>query len=133
VIPTNPGGGTSFGLSQGNDALETGMQLEEAGKWAEAEAEYRRVLRLQPKLDEGWNSLGEVCFKQGKWSEAEKAYRQAVRLQPEESFYHAQLANALLKQGRRDEAVKEAKEAIRLGLGDHEVLDELGLHSEATP
>jgi Tetratricopeptide repeat len=133
VIPNNPGGGSPFGQSEGDDVLATAMQLEEAGKWAEAEAEYRRVLRLHPKLDTGWNSLGEMCFKQGKWSEAENAYRQAVRLQPEEGFYRAQLANALLKQNRRDEAMKEAKEAIRLGVGDHEVLDELGLHTEATP
>ncbi|MDX2004907.1 MAG: tetratricopeptide repeat protein [Meiothermus sp.] len=110
-----------------NDPIATAIRLYEDGKWLQAEAEYLRVLRLRPELDEGWNGLGDTYFKQKKWAEAEKAYRQAVRLRREESFYHAQLASALLKLGRADEARKEAQEAIRLGLQDHEVLDELGL------
>jgi cytochrome c-type biogenesis protein CcmH/NrfG len=108
-------------------ALENATRLYEDGKWAQAEAAYRSVLRLKPRLDEGWNGLGEACFKQGKWSDAEKAYREAVRLKPEEGYYHAQLANALLKRNRRDEAMREALEAVRLGVADHEAFDELGL------
>ena len=114
-----------------DQALNTAIQLYEAENWPQAEAEYRRVLRLHPKLDDGWNGLGDTYIKQSKWGEAEKAYREAVRLKPGESFYHAQLASALLKRNR-DEAMKEALKAICLGLEDHEVFDELGLTVTST-
>jgi tetratricopeptide (TPR) repeat protein len=110
-----------------DDPIATAIQLYEEGQWPQAEAEYRRVLRLKPGLYEGWNGLGDTYSKLGKWAEAEKAYREAVRLLPEESYYHAQLAYALLKQGRQDEARRVAQQAIRLGLENHEVFDELGL------
>jgi tetratricopeptide (TPR) repeat protein len=109
-----------------DQALNTAIQLYEAENWPQAEAEYRRVLRLYPKLDEGWNGLVDTYFKQSKWGDAEKAYLETVRLKPEEAYYHAQLASALLKRNR-DEAMKEALKAICLGLEDHEVFDELGL------
>lgn len=124
--PANPGI-SIIENTLSDDPIATAIQFYEDGNWTQAEAEYRRVLRLRPGLDEGWNGLGDTYFKQNKWAEAEKAYREAVRLRPEESYYRAQLANALLKLGRMDPAKKEAQEAIRLGLMDHEVFDELGI------
>jgi tetratricopeptide (TPR) repeat protein len=114
-------------FSQVHPSLEQATLLSEAGKWSEAEAAFRVALRRHPKLDEGWNGLGDVCFKQNKWRDAAQAYREAMRLRPEHSYYHAQLAGALLKLDRRDEAMREALEAARLGLEDHEVFDELGI------
>jgi len=118
--------------ASGDATLANATRLYEDEKWPQAEAEYRRVLRANPQLDDGWNGLGDVCAKQNKWSEAEKAYREAVRLKPQEGLYHAQLAKALLKQGRRAEALKETQTAVGLGLEDHEILDELELSLSRT-
>jgi tetratricopeptide (TPR) repeat protein len=135
-FPKSPGGDIQItdGGGEIHDAIETdpnfqkGQDYAEEGKWPQAEAAFRAALKNHSSSTEGWSALGDVYFKQQNWAKAEQAHRTAVRLDPNESYLHAQLANDLLKQGRRDEAGTEAKEAIRLGLEDHEVFDELGLH-----
>jgi tetratricopeptide (TPR) repeat protein len=130
TIGENTLGGPTIAYQPRADAqalYDKGSEYYEEQKWAKAEAEYRKALKLDPKFDECWNMLGNALFKQSKWAEAEKAFREASRLNPNESYYHAQLAGALLKLGRRDEAMAAAKKGVALGLEDHEVFDELGL------
>jgi tetratricopeptide (TPR) repeat protein len=112
--------------------FERGLELEQQAKWPQAEAAFRAATKATSRNAEAWRALGDVQFKQGKWQGAETSHRAAVRLRPEEGWYRAQLAADLLKQGRRDEAAEEARAAIRLGVADHEVFDELGLHVNAT-
>lgn len=105
-----------------------GQHYAEAEKWPQAVSAFRAAAKNHPRSTACWDALGDARFKQGQWKEAESAHRTASRLEPEEGYFCAQVAGDLLKQGRREEAKQSALQALRLGLEDHWVFDELGLH-----
>jgi serine/threonine protein kinase/Flp pilus assembly protein TadD len=58
--------------------LALGAALSFQGKLAEAEAEYRALILLQPTLPDAHNRLGVVLKRQGRLGEAEVAFRTAI-------------------------------------------------------
>jgi hypothetical protein len=56
--------------------------LDALGRRVEAEAQYRRVLDLDPTIAVAWLNLGNVLNTRGAWDEATAAYEQAHRLNP---------------------------------------------------
>lgn len=115
---------------QAEQFMDKGTEYTTDGQWAQAEAAYRQVVRLDPTRQRGWLMLGQACEEQNKWPEAATAYRELVKLSPNTGANHGDLAHVLLKQSKRAEAIREAKEAIRLGEIDHPVFEELGIKPE---
>jgi len=58
------------------------VQLQQAGKWAEAEAEYRAVLAARPNHAEAHANLGAVLIRMERYREAIKEYETALKLAP---------------------------------------------------
>ncbi|MBB6250042.1 tetratricopeptide repeat protein [Nitrospirillum iridis] len=59
-----------------------GVEHQNQGRWAEAEAVYRDVARLLPRASAVHWNLGTVCKHLGKWKDALEAFRKAISLDP---------------------------------------------------
>ncbi|MGD0462614.1 MAG: tetratricopeptide repeat-containing glycosyltransferase family protein [Tepidisphaeraceae bacterium] len=94
--------------------LRVGIEHELAGRVAEAEKIYRRLLIEAPQQPDVPNLLGSICAKSDRMEEAEELFRRAVRLNGDFAEYHKNLAAACRRLGKTDEAIAEARRAIEL-------------------
>lgn len=81
-----------------------------SGKPAEAEAQFRRAVEVQPQGADGFRGLAESLEVQKK-SEAVDAYRQYLALRPNDSNAHSRFIHLLTDQGQNDEALAELDRA----------------------
>jgi len=58
------------------------LVLERTGRLAEAEAELRKALKLDPNSATAHNNLGSVLERAGRKDEARRHYERAVQLEP---------------------------------------------------
>ncbi len=94
---------------------DLGLVYERDGKVDLAVREYRKAVRLDPRLARARVNLGNVAAGRGRWGEAEKSYRRALR---DEELPDAlnNLAVALVRQSKGlDEAERLALRAVTLG------------------
>ncbi len=61
------------------------------GRWAEAEAEFRKVIELAPVDDYAHYALGRCLEKQGRETEANGHYKLASSLRPGSAHYKARI------------------------------------------
>ena len=102
-------------------------RLDDAGKVAEAEAEYREAARLDPGNADYRYALAGRLDDAGKVAEAEAEYREAARLDPGNADYRYALAGRLDDAGKVAEAEAEYREAARLDPGNADYRYALGL------
>jgi tetratricopeptide (TPR) repeat protein len=91
-----------------------GVALQDQGKLAEAVAEYRTAIAVEPACAEAHNFLGTALAKQGKPAEAEAAWRKALEIKPGLGEAHNNLGRAMRKRGKLAEAVAAHRRAIAL-------------------
>ncbi|MEM1207375.1 MAG: tetratricopeptide repeat protein, partial [Acidobacteriota bacterium] len=110
--------------------LQVGLLFEEEGRFAEAEAEFRRALEAQTRLyPEGHSAVAEtlrciasVLYTQGRLEDAEAYGRRSLEMarrflggeHPGVGTTHNLLGLVLLKQKRLDEAEASFREALKL-------------------
>lgn len=75
--------------------LAHGWRIHQAGRYADAEAIYRRVLSQAPRQASGWCYLGMVLHDQRRYSEAREAYQRALELQADFPIALNNLGNTL--------------------------------------
>jgi tetratricopeptide (TPR) repeat protein len=98
------------------------------GKLAEADAEYRQALALDPKNGGAHNNLGNALYLQGKLPEAAAAFRRAIALAPkDDARLHNGLGLVLSAQGKWAEAAAAFRQALRLQEGFADAHCKLGL------
>jgi Flp pilus assembly protein TadD len=90
------------------------MGLHRAGRLAEAEALYRRVLARDPSQTNVHVNLGAALQALGRLDEAADCYRAAIGLEPEHSVALANLGLALRDLGQLDEALTHQEAAVAL-------------------
>jgi tetratricopeptide (TPR) repeat protein len=95
-----------------------GQSAEQKGQTDEAIEYYREALRLDDKLVEAHNNLGNLLDQQGRSAEALAEYQAAVRLKPQTPLVHENLGTQLAEMGRWDEAMSEYQAAARLAPAD---------------
>jgi hypothetical protein len=89
--------------------------LDDQGRAAEAEQEFREAIRLRPDLPEAHYNLGLLLARQNKLAEAEREYREALRLRSDSAEAHFALGNVLRVQGRFLAALAEMRRGHELG------------------
>jgi predicted O-linked N-acetylglucosamine transferase (SPINDLY family) len=94
--------------------LESGLSHHRAGRVAEAERIYRRVLAQHPQYPDALHLLGVLAAQTGQLEPGVELIRRAVQLQPSFAEAHNSLGNALTGIGQLDEAIASYQEAIRL-------------------
>jgi Flp pilus assembly protein TadD len=94
-----------------------GLGLEvRLGRYADAEAAYRKALELDPMDAYPHNGLGNLLqHRLGRYEEAEAAYRKAMELDPKDAYPHRGLGNLLqYRLGRYEEAEAAYRKAMEL-------------------
>ncbi len=130
--------------AQVEEHLKLGNTLREQDKTEQAQACYRRVLKLQPDSLEAYQNLGELLtgqeqidlYRQGvkeipdnaqlqfqlgqvlaaqsRWQGAVNTYREAIKLQSENGEWHHYLGDALVQLGKEEEAIESWQQALEL-------------------
>ena len=80
--------------------------LEDAGRFAEAEASFRRALELDPKLDRAWYGLGLTLIRLRRPDDAVAALKKNTELQPMSPYGWYQLARVQFDRHEREETRK---------------------------
>ncbi len=112
------------------EAMSLGVQLQDAGRLADAEALYRQVLDADPHEANAKYRLAVVCQMQGRNAEAIDHYRQLLQIKPESPKVHNNLGLAYAAQGQPADALASYQAAIRLKPDFAEAFNNLGnLHS----
>jgi Tetratricopeptide repeat len=88
-----------------------------AGRLAEAEGLYRKILQMRPNHLGISNNLGIALKDQGRLDEAATIFRGVLALSPNDALAHINLGNVLRLQGRLDEAESAFRSAIALKPG----------------
>lgn|GEM_PF-533130 len=90
-----------------------GAELLRQGKVAEAVAEFRQAVTLDPGYAPAWRNLGFALDKAGQVAEAVAAYQKAIEVEPELNA-HNNLGVLYDKQGRHEQAIQEFEKALKL-------------------
>lgn len=96
------------------DVLAEAFRHHRAGRLAEAERLYRRILRSNSCHAEALHGLGLVAQQAGNLPEAERLMRAAVAADPRAHTYRANLGNVLQLRGLLAAAVAEYEHALQL-------------------
>jgi len=94
--------------------------------YAEAEAEYRAAVKLDPQNSDLHMALARALNSQKKKDEGMQEAHEAIRLNPESDMAHFALGNSLRMQEDWDGAAAEFREAIRLNPQEELALGNLG-------
>lgn len=107
--------------------LETGRQYHMAGRLADAEAAYRRILESEPSNAEANFLLGTLAYQVDEYQQAEQLLQNAIRGNPRRSDYYNNLGLVLRARGEPERAVRAFEEAARLAPDSPAVLNNLGM------
>ena len=104
-----------------------GVANERAGRWADAEADFREALTLFPDQPAVLNYLGYSLLEQGQdYDEALDMIQRAVKGQPDDGYITDSLGWAYYRLGRYQDAVAPMLRAVELTPDDPVINDHLG-------
>ena len=89
-----------------------GQEATKAGRFPDAETEYREVLRIAPGLTEARANLGLVLFLQGEYGDSVAELERVARERPEISTAHLFLGLGHLKLGNPEKAIPALTRAL---------------------
>ncbi|HEY1717936.1 MAG TPA: tetratricopeptide repeat protein [Verrucomicrobiae bacterium] len=112
--------GHAVAVTENNDVARVnfGVALEKQGRDAEALANYREALRINPRSVQAHNNLANFLDDMGRPDEAFAEYQKALELNPRAPLAHDNLGTLLTELGRFDEAMNEYAQAARLDSSD---------------
>ena len=112
--------------------LQEALRHHQAGRLAEAEGLYRRVLSVDPQQADALHLLGMAAQTRGRLNEAHQLVSRAVELKPAEAIFISNLGVVLEAQGRFREAEAAYRRALELNPRHAESLNNLGnIHRSA--
>lgn len=84
------------------------------GRWDEAIADYRKVLRIKPDDADAHTNLGNALSTLGQYEQAVASYTKALKLKPNFHLAHYNFGNALQNLGRHEDALASYARAVRI-------------------
>jgi tetratricopeptide (TPR) repeat protein len=100
--------------------VNLGSALEQNGKVAEAEADYRAAIGIDPESVTARRCLGELLYRQGRYREAAEQLEVARDLAPTFALVRTRLGSTYYHLNRLDDAEREHKAAIEADPDYHE-------------
>jgi protein O-GlcNAc transferase len=107
--------------------LDEALQHHQAGRLAEAEQLYKKILAVDPQHADTLHLLGILAHDVGRHDVAVELIRQAIAVRRDVAFYHNSLANVLKDHGKLSEAAEAYKHALMLSPGYADALNNLGV------
>ncbi len=98
----------------GRADLQVGIQLDNMGRYAEAEKHLRTALSEDPDLFEARILLGDVLLKMGRPEEGIAVFQEAIAKSPRDVHAYAGLGKALIQLKRYRETVEAMEKAVAL-------------------
>lgn len=89
------------------------VKLQQEGKWAEAEAQYRAVLAVRPNYAEAHANLGAVLIRMDRYREAIREYETALKLAPNLTPILLNIGLAHYRKGEFEKAVAAFKKFLK--------------------
>ena len=102
-------------------------QFEKVGRWEDAAAAYREILKVDPRSIAALNRLGAVYVRQDKFEEAVKYYGQALALNPYEFGTNLNLGIAYIKMQDYARAAVPLEKAAEAEPSDFQARELLGV------
>lgn len=93
--------------------FEKGLSLRQEGKIAEAIRIFEGVLKENPRMSDGWETLAQTLFQAGRAADARRAFDQVIAFDPSRSSAHISLAKLDRLAGRPDAARQHAEIAAK--------------------
>jgi tetratricopeptide (TPR) repeat protein len=108
--------------------FEKGLSLRDAGRTDEAIRVFQAVLKENPRMSDGWETLAQTLFQAGRAAEARRAFDSVIEFDPARSSAHLSVAKLERLAGRLDTARQHADIAAKQDPGGaYEFLAELEL------
>jgi len=101
--------------------------LKSAGRFEEAIAAAKEILREEPQLVDAHIILGYACKESGRYREAAESFKTVIELKPDAIFAVIDLVTVLINLRAYDEAVLHAKTFIQLFPDDPVLHEQLGV------
>ncbi len=111
---TPPDTATATAASDPQADFQIALEHHQAGRLAEAEAIYRRILDGNADHADGLQLLGALSLQLGRTDEAIELLRRAVAVNPNYAVAHSNLGVALQKRGEIEQAVSHWEKALAL-------------------
>ncbi len=92
--------------------------LARRGQTAEAEAEYRAALAIDPRFVPAWANLADLLRTQSRDPDAAEVLREGLAASPNDASLHHTLGLTWIRLGRREDATREFARAAQLAPGD---------------
>jgi len=125
-------------ISDAGARFNRAVELQRAGSWKEAAAEYRQVLALVPNYAEAHANLGAVLVRLGSYDEAIAAYQKALQINPKLTPVLLNLGIAYYQAGQFANAIAPLESFLKSSPGNSQAeqligiaLVELGRDAEA--
>lgn len=108
--------------------FEKGLSLRQAGRIDEAIRVFEGVLKDNPRMSDGWETLAQTLFQAGRMAEARRAFDRVIAFDPGRSSAHISVAKLERMAGRAEAARQHAEIATKQDPGGaYEFLAELEL------
>jgi tetratricopeptide (TPR) repeat protein len=104
--------------------LSAGVLLENEGKFADAQIQYKQALVIDPSSD-ALTALANLYMRGRRFPDAEESLHRLVAAQPENAAAHIQLGRVLAAEGKNDAAVSELQTGAKLAPADASLQREL--------
>jgi len=98
--------------------LSAGLLEERQKDFPAAEAEYKKVLALDPHSTEAAIGLTNIYMKSNRLADAEPLLRRLAADRPEDAGLNIQLGRVLAAEGKKDDAIAEFQTALKLSPKD---------------
>ena len=106
--------------------LGQGLEHYQAGRFAEAEECYRRVLAIHPDHPDALQLIGAVAYRLGRYDVAAEWIGRAIKQHPDNPAWFSNLGLALERQGKFEEALASHTSALKLKPDNVEALNNRG-------
>jgi Tfp pilus assembly protein PilF len=91
-------------------------------------ARLREAIKIAPKYEEAWNSLGVVYYQTKDYPHAEECFRKAAEIAPSDWTPTVNLGGVLLNLGRPQDALRYNQSAVRARPNDALANSQLGIN-----
>ena len=115
-------------MSEYVSELAAGVQLEQAGKYAEARQRLEQLVAKWPGQYQAYHHLGQICDRQKRYAEAQEFYQRSILLaQNREPAIFNDLGYSYFLQGNLPKAESVLRKAVALRPNDVKFHNNLGL------